>query len=186
VSREIDVSIFDGEVTALAVSDDARTALVAVSIDETSNVWIFPQDGDPKSVLTAGRVVSISFVPESSDALIVDERQQVVYLLNSENASTVVAGLADGIEGPIAAQSSRNRKFVYVAAAGNGRILILNTEDGSRRELTCPCALQSLARMSEEAVFRLGEVSDGPMWLLDAGAAEPRLVFVPPVRSEQE
>jgi hypothetical protein len=186
VSREIDVSLFGGEVTAFAVSDDARTALVAFSTDETSNVWIFPPDGDPKSVLAAGRVVSISFIPESSDALIVDERQQAVYLLNSENATTVVAGAADGIEAPIAAQSARNRRFVYIAAAGNGRILILNTEDGSRRELTCPCSLQVLAQMSDETVFRLGEVSEGPMWLLDATSAEPRLVFVPPSRSEQE
>jgi hypothetical protein len=186
VSREIDISLFDGEVTALAVSDDARTALVAFSSDESSNVWIFPPEGDAKSVLAARRVVSISFVPESSDALIVDERDQVVYLLNSDNASTVIAGGSDGIEAPVAAQASRNRKFIYIAAAGNGRILILNTEDGSRRELTCACALQSLARMSDEAVFRLGEMADGPMWLLDSAAAEPRLVFVPPARSEQE
>jgi hypothetical protein len=186
ISRDIDLSPFDGEVTALAVSDDAHTALVAFSSEDSSNVWIFPAEGDPKSVLAASRVVSISFVPESRDALIVDERNQEIYLLNSDNASTVIARASDGIEAPVAAQASRHRKFVYIAAAGNGRILILNTEDGSRRELTCACALQSLARMADEAVFRLGELAEGPMWLLDTAASEPRLVFVPPVRSELE
>ena len=186
VTREIDISAFDGVVTALAVSDDGRNALVAFSTDETSSVWIFAVDEDPKSILSAGRVVSISFTAGAADALIVDERHRVVYLMSAENASTVVAGEADGIEAPVAAQSSRDRKFVFVAAAGNGRILIFNMEDGSRRELTCPCSLQGLTRMSEEAVFRLGEASDGPMWLLDAASSEPRLVFVPPFRSEQE
>jgi hypothetical protein len=186
VSREIDLSVFDGEVTALAASDDARTALVAFSTERSSDVWIFPPDGDPKSVLPAGRVVSISFIPDSSDALIVDTREQAVYLLNANSASTVVAGPQEGIDEPVAAQASRNGKFVYIAAAGNGRILILNREDGSRRELTCTCALETLARMSDETVFRLGRMTEGPMWLLDGRSTEPRLVFVPPVRSEQE
>ncbi len=186
VDREIDLSISKGDLTALAVSDDARTVFAGLADGGSGNVWHFPADGDAKPVLSVGRASSISFLPNTVEVLIADEQSQTVYLLNEENGSRVVAAESDSIPAPVGAESSPDGKLLFIAASANGRVLVLNVEDGSRWELTCACTPKALARTAAASVFRLNDVSEQPVWLLDASSSEPRLVFVPPDRGVPE
>jgi hypothetical protein len=47
----------------------------------------------------------------------------------------------------------------------------------SRSMIACDCTPTTLVPMG--SLFRLSEFGSAPMWLFDAGAASPRIVFVP-------
>jgi len=51
--------------------------------------------------------------------------------------------------------------------------------------LSCQCTPTGLDRLAGTDVFRLTEPSTGPMWVLDAGAHQSRIVFVPPAVSRE-
>ena len=74
-----------------------------------------------------------------------------------------------------------------VAAAG-GRILVANAEDstvtlidpaGGAASFRCDCTIAGLERVSGKALFRVTGPDDRPIWLFDAGGAEPQFWFVP-------
>jgi hypothetical protein len=47
----------------------------------------------------------------------------------------------------------------------------------SRSMIACDCTPTTLVPMG--SLFRLSEFGPTPLWLFDAGAAAPRIVFVP-------
>jgi hypothetical protein len=59
-------------------------------------------------------------------------------------------------------------------------ILLIESSGELRGTFTCDCSPAALTRMG--SVFRLGEVSEAPLWLLDGASGAGRLVFVPPAQ----
>ena len=57
---------------------------------------------------------------------------------------------------------------------------LVGTHQGEDKEYGGHC--EGLAPMGD--LFRLNEPGSAPMWLLDAGAGGPRMVFVPAARAE--
>lgn len=59
-------------------------------------------------------------------------------------------------------------------------ILKLDLESGEKLTVQCPCAPTNLTRMPGGVIFRLNEVSNGPLWLVEVEDSGLRAVFVPP------
>jgi hypothetical protein len=73
---------------------------------------------------------------------------------------------------------------VLVANAGAANLTILARDGTPAVSISCGCQPAGLTRLSGNSVYRLTELSKEPVWLLDAGAADARIVAVPPDRSQ--
>ena len=59
---------------------------------------------------------------------------------------------------------------------------LLRIADRQWNAVECHCAATVLAPLSGNAVFRLTQRTDQPLWILDGDAGAPRMVFIPAVR----
>jgi hypothetical protein len=155
----------------LAISDDGATVAVLErsrrGFDTLS--WIDP-GGTPAVLYRARRIESIAMLDA---AVLVAERTQVKLVSPTFGPQV----LADGLAGVLSAAASVDGARIVIATA-SGAIDILDRTAGTRRTLECACLPGALTPLRGNAVFRLNDAGDGPLWILDAGAAEPRLLFV--------
>jgi hypothetical protein len=157
---------------AFAVSDDGGYLLVA----EGAGVQLFGSGGSRQVLST--RTTAVTFLPGSHDAAVAGSG---VTLLKDVGGAATAQVLAD-------ADPSLN--FVGLAySADGGRLYLASSQgvaafdlaSGTRTAIPCDCSPAGITGMGN--LFRLNEVGQSPLWLLDANAATPRIVFVP-VRSE--
>lgn len=164
-------------VTAAAVSDDAQSALVALASGE---VMLLGRQGNRGSTWLAEPATSIVFFRGSQDALVASRNEHKVYLLQVvEDALRLlpVAGPAEGVQDPLAIETSWDGQLLVVA--NRGSLLVLDRSGLARGSLPAPCIPAGLHRLAGNAVFQLQGCEEAQLWVLDADAQEPRLVFVP-------
>lgn len=194
VAWEIDVSALGGPPTALALSDDGRAVLAAATRAGAAPVYLFerttacsncevdrpggkvrvvPDAQKQRLVYSARHVPALAFAPGGRDALIADDADQAVYLLR--NVAVRMLAPADG---PVAVAFSGDGSQALVAGAG-GTLTGIDLA-GAAPPVTqqCGCAPGRLERMGG-MLFRLNDVSDGPLWVWEAGGAVSRVSFVP-------
>ncbi|HUQ91996.1 MAG TPA: hypothetical protein VM120_09955 [Bryobacteraceae bacterium] len=176
VARHIDFAAA-GMPFSIALSDDADAILAVyestvTAFDEEGNRWNLNFDGAPRQV---------SFLDGSRDALISSEAG--VYLVRTTTGNASYKKLWSGNATSAAATADGRRAIVL---DGANSLVFLNLADETVSSVDCGgCLANTLSRMSD-AVFRVNELSDGPLWLVDLNGQEPRAVFVPAdVKSEQ-
>lgn len=182
---DADVSSLRGSLTALAASDDGAVALAGMADNENQNasVQLLDAAGNIRQLMALGRPSSIAFLRGSHSALIADTAANKVYLVRDVlggDSAVAILSETDGIANPVAVESSYDKRFVVAANANSGTVVILDQTGGPPVSVPCFCAPTALARLTGNAVFRLNELSTGPLWLLDADAPLPRILFVPP------
>jgi hypothetical protein len=117
------------------------------------------------------------------DAIVADSGQNRIYRVRDVTGAAetqVLAGSDKGIAQPVAVAVSRDNQRVFVANAKSGATTILDLSgDAKPAKVSCACKPTGLARLTGDSVFLLTEPSARPMWVLDADAHQPRVVFVP-------
>jgi DNA-binding beta-propeller fold protein YncE len=162
----------------LAVSDDGAYLLLVSG----GGLRILGVAGDNRKLTDATAGTLAAFAPGGHDAVVADPEAGLTLIHDA--AGTAVrqplagTGSPIGLPEAIAFSSDGNRIFVASAAARN--VSAFDAASGASTTLACDCTPASLVRMG--TVFRLNEFSAGPLWLLDATAADPRLVFVPAMK----
>lgn len=160
-----------------AVSDDGEYVLFAGA----AAVRLLGVGGEDRDLVEAANGSLVAFAPNSRDAAIADARAGV-FLLKNAAGSPVRRNLA----GPEMAAAASGLAF----GADGSNLLLTNAEravssfdvaSGERRVISCECSPSRLTQMGR--VFRLNDAGNGPLWLFDAAAAEPRTVFVPAAAS---
>lgn len=180
VMRDIDFTN-EGTPAAMAISDDG-IYLLASYPDAPDAPALLMVDGDgnrfklPKDVA----VRAVAFRDGLSDAI-----------LAGDDGVFVATGLPAG---PTFQQVSDSVSVTSVAASDGAKVLLvdgnaqtvveLNVDSGESRTAQCPCSPSGLVRMTNSVIFRLNEVSSGPLWLLEIQDSGLRTVFVPPDPSE--
>jgi len=167
-----------GAAPALAVSDDAGAILAGPIRGE---VTLFTSDGGSRGVLPAATPASIAFLRQRHDAVIADRAERTVYLLRDpagRRELTVLAREADGVQDPVAVETSWEGRRALVANA-EGSVLVVDLTGEASLLIPCPCQTTGLMRLTGNAVFRLDEPRAGPLTVLDADSSEPRVVFIP-------
>jgi hypothetical protein len=151
----------------LAVSDDGAFLL----FESTGVVQLISAAGNARRLADAGPGALVAFAPAGHDAAVIDAAALVLFA-DVAGPSTVrrLPGVA-GAKG--AAFSADGRKF-FVAAAG---VTAVDIASGDRAEIECACRITGLTRMGTS--YRLTDLTDAPLWLLDAAQPEARVVFVP-------
>ena len=160
----------------LAVSDDGAYLLLVSG----GGLRIVGVAGDNRKLtdVTAGTLAA--FAPGGHDAALVDPETGVALIHDAAGASAPqpLSGSQTGL--PDAVAFSPDGSKVFVASAAARTVSAIDVSSGAATTLACDCTPAGLVRMG--SVFRLNEFSSGPLWLLDATAATPRLVFVPAMK----
>lgn len=182
---ELELPASHGPLTALAVRSAGPELLAGFSNGESGAIYLLDSRGARRIVSLIEHPSAIAFLTGERDALVADHADNGVFLVRniSTNVATFrLASRTDGVDGPVAVAVSRDGKYGYVANASSKTILTLEFAGGPPVLHSCHCTPATLSPMNGNAVFRLTDPSQAPMWLFDGDARTPRIVFVPPYR----
>jgi hypothetical protein len=159
---------------ALAVSDDGAYLLAGLN----GSVQLGSQNGVVRPVMQAGADAVMAFAPGNHDAVIAARGTGAIVIRDVPGAASQQPLAADGslFSNAAGIAFSADSTRIYVASASQQSVMAFDLA-GVRTDLTCSCAPTELTAMG--ASFRLNELSSAPLWLFDAGATGPRVVFVP-------
>jgi hypothetical protein len=181
VASEINVSGLAVPVTAMAVDDAGSFLLLAGGPAESVSLYRVSIDSASSLLASFRGVSSVRLFNGSQQALVTDTLAATVYQVSGlagAAVTQVVASPSDGLEGLIGAETDSTGQRVF-AAVGTGTVFIFDRSGSPPVTLDCACAPTGLFRLAGGSAFRLTEISDGPLQVLDAGSS-PRIVAVPP------
>lgn len=168
---------------ALAISDDGQALLAGVNGQDAGEVYLLGSDGSAQRVLQVGRVSAVTFFHQSQDALVADGAgHQLMRLSKGPDGviSTVIARQKDGIEDPVALAASVDNGLALVANGSAASVVLVNLSSGVAVGLGCQCAPTVLAGLSGQSIYRLNELSELPISVLDVSGTKPVVNIIPP------
>jgi hypothetical protein len=165
---------------AMAVSDDGAYLLSTA----TGIVQLAGKDGVVRPVMKAGADAVLAFAPNSHDAAIAARGTGAVLIRDVAGTAAQQPLASDGpaFNATAGIAFSADASHVFLASASQQAVISFDLS-GNQSSIACNCAPAELTSMGSS--FRLTELSSDPLWLLDAGAAGPRVVFVPALRATQ-
>lgn len=150
----------------VAVSDDSQWLLYGNG-DEVDLISV---SGNSRKLTDAAANALPVFAPGGHDAAVLDANA-VVFIQDVAGAATIRKSA--GIRAVKDAAFSADGKRLFAAA---GMVTAIDVASGEQAQINCDCRVSSLSRMG--SAFRLNELGNGPLWVLDA-SSDPRVVFVP-------
>jgi len=180
---EFDTSRLGGTLHSVAISDDAKLALVNVG-EQIRTLWIVDGLGNASPV-SASQPSQMTFIANRHDALVADDGTHEVFLLQSldQNPIRLPGVVLRESEGGISAvAASADGQTIFVAQAGSTQITLTDLQTRITTVVSCPCTPTVFAPMQGISVFRLNSFSNGPLAILDASSfpgQAPRTVIVP-------
>lgn len=159
----------------LAISDDGSYVLLV----SDGGLRVMSLAGDNRKLTDASAGTLAAFAPGGHDAAVADPQSGLALIHDVAGASVrqPLAATGTNIGRPVAIAFSPNAGKVFVASAAPRNVTAVDVATSVSTTLACDCTPNDLIRMG--GVFRLNEFGNGPLWLLDAKASEPRLIFVP-------
>ncbi len=153
----------------LAISDDGAYLLYAA----TGPVELIGVAGDSRKLMDAIPGALAAFAPGGHDAAVLHSGTLTLF---QDVIGAATRRDVSGLTAPSAVAFSRDARTVFVASQRARTVSVITVATGSTASLACDCAPTTLVPMG--ALFRLNEMSNDPLWLLDA-TLTPKLVFVP-------
>jgi WD40 repeat protein len=156
---------------SLAISDDGAYLLFVAG----GSVQLMGTAGDGYKLMDAGAGALVAFSAGGHDAAIAWGGAGLVLFRDLTGASE--RRELTGTAAPTGLAFSPDGRKLFVASASARSVAGYDLGSGDRATIACDCKPGALVAMGN--LFRLNEPGVDPLWLLDAGAAEPRIVFVP-------
>jgi hypothetical protein len=128
----------------------------------------------------------LQFVPNSDELVVADGASGAVTAISHVNTAPSPALLSapGGITAPVALDVTPNGRWV-VAANHAGDVLRIDlTGVAAATKVRCSCAptqVLALNGSSNGTTVRLVTATGGPLWIVDAGNATPRALFIPAI-----
>jgi DNA-binding beta-propeller fold protein YncE len=162
----------------LAISDDGAYLLLVSG----GGLRVMGVAGDNRQITDATAGTLAAFAPGGHDAAVADPETGLALIRDAAGTSVrqPLAGPGSQLGLPEAVAFSPDGSKIFVASAAAHNVSAFDVSSGAATTLACDCTPAGLVRMG--SVFRLNEFGTGPLWLLDATAAAPRLVFVPAMK----
>lgn len=208
----VDTSSITGAPSQVAVSEDGGSLLLAVPEGGAAALYYLPVaratnqrdahgralPGDAATGVTSDSVFArrlgsfqsvsgLKFAGNSADGLVADGKAGSAYLIQDVPGVAHISALGtqqDGLAEPAAIEAMDARRILVADSAG-GKLTILYRDATPAVSIQCECTPAGLYRLPGNSVYRLTNPSNEPMWLLDAGGSEARIVAVPPGPSER-
>jgi hypothetical protein len=182
--RAVDLPVPESGVTALAVSDGDDPLIAGILEDAT--VFVADTAGNFRSIAFA-MPVSLTFLGGAGDLAVADGGPRAVWRLDTPLAGSAPALLhSEGLMGDRLrlASSADGRTLLILDSSRTVRVIDLRS--GAATALECECPPVAPQALRGNSVFRLTEAVEQPVWIVDAGSGEPRLLFVPAISTEPE
>jgi hypothetical protein len=156
----------------LAISDDGEMLLsVARGHRGAEDILFADRSTGPQVLYRAARISAAALIPGAAKTVIA-----------ASNGVTLLApdlGIEPLSEDPSIETVGVSADGAKIAlAAATGRVIIHDLRSKTSAALACACAPNAMAPLRGNAVFRLTEPGNGPLWILDADSQEPRISFV--------
>jgi hypothetical protein len=205
--RQLDTSQLPAALDHLAVSDLAQTPVAGTLAGDHRSVFLMDDTGGIRRITGFTEVTDVSFVGGSGALAIADGGAKQVMLVrdplagNAPELQLELAGTQDGrfriassndgnllalLAVPASGRPEDGRPLYVVprrpSQPGNPVLGLLRLADRQWIPLECACVPSDLVPLNGNAVYRLTDRLDRPLWILDGDSAAPRLVFVPAVQ----
>ena len=182
LTAEIEISNLPQSLDSLAISDDGGAVLLGVSGEDSGTLYMATERGAVRNISSLGRASALSFLKGTRDGLLADRQANEILMILDVTGTAekiTVVGESQGIREPIAVQISDDNRRVFIANSGSAEVLVLDLETATVKHLPCDGIPSGFYRMGTTAVFRLTDVSEKPLLLLQDRDEAPRIVFVP-------
>ncbi len=189
----------------LAISDRAGPLLAGTLRRDHQSVYVLDGAGAVKVFSGFQDITDVTFLGAGADLAVCDRGAGRIFVVRDPlagGAQELALDLSAAAQAParIASSSDGNLLAVMVSSvsapgkkplrsasphpivARASTVGLLRLSDRQWTTVECPCAATSLAPLSGNAVFRLTDRTDQPLWILDADGGAPGVVFVPAVR----
>jgi len=180
VSQEFDVSSLPASLTALAVSDDGTTLLAGVSDGQTGGIYLVSASNGIRRLASAGLPAAIRFLSKSDSAVVADSQANQVLLLSAIGGavtSSVLAGSADGANGPNRIEMIGGNQAAVVSNASSNQLLWVDMATGKVRLISMSYLVSALHAVNgNPLVLVFSEPS--AYWLLTQTAGGPSMTYV--------
>ena len=157
---------------------DGRTVLAGIG----STVFMVTRSGEVPVLPGLLKITAIT-VPVHGTAYVADSGRNQIYRLRGlgGNLETdILAGPKQGIGAPVALAVSQDGGRAFVVNSKSRTVSIIDLHGHTPvTKIACGCAPTGLDRLVGNEVFRLTEPSNRPLWMLDASARVPRVLFIP-------
>jgi hypothetical protein len=172
----------ESAISMIAVSD-GDDPLIA-GIRETGSVFVVDLAANYRAIADFQRPTSLAFLGTTRDLAIADSGAHSVARLTNPLAggapeALTIDGLGDGVQ----IVSSSDGKTLLVLD-GSRTVRWFDTSAGTAASVECECTPAAGQTLRGRSLFRVTESVDQPVWILDAGSNDPRLLFVPAAPSE--
>jgi hypothetical protein len=158
----------------VALSDDGNLLLYV----DAGSLWLSAVHGENHRLMPAEADAQAAFAPGAHDAALVDRLGlTLIHDASGAAAREMLASPDESIALPVGLAFSQDGRTIYVASSTARGAVSFDLNSGSRRAIPCDCVPTALVPMG--SLFRLNELRPALLWLLDAGAGGPRIVFVP-------
>jgi hypothetical protein len=181
VAWRLDLPDLGAGLAALVVSDSGSAVLAATTGEPSSILLLAPDVGYRPLQQVAGSP-SMAFLANSLDAVVGDGASSQVFVVRDVKGAaeiTQLGGQAEGVSHPVAVAAAAGNRRVLVANSDPGGVVSLGFAGEEPLAIPCSCTPTSLERLAGGAAFRLSDVDQGLVWLLDGKSSPPRAVFVP-------
>jgi hypothetical protein len=181
---EFDTSDIPGHLQGMAVADDGMLAVLNFMTPGDTTLWVVSANGS-RWVLPAQRPSAASFLTNRHDVLIADDAAQEVFLLSNidqEAARLSVASFGDGFYAFSGVAASEDGLHVFISRMKSDTVTLVDLEQGSSAAIPCQCQVTGFRALKGASVFRLSDLTEGPIAILDASSAGPRIVVLPVAR----
>ncbi len=178
----VDLSRLPGTLGSVAIRDDGQMALFGVQGSEETVLYAASSAGDIQWVTRLGRVTAITFFRLGNDALVADAGTAEILRIRIpgytvENVVSLIQGKE--VYRPAAIALSDDDSRLFVTTDRSGQILSLHLQERRVEAIPLTGKVTGLNRLSGNSIFRLNELSNEPLLVLNGGLPVPGIVFVP-------
>ena len=173
IRRETTLANPEESLRVMALSDDGELLLTGARM-------LGPEPGF-RELPVGGPVSALAFRPQSHDLLIATP-ESILLVRDVDTAAQFQ--VVDPAAGAVALAFSTDGKRGFAVHAAEGAITVFRLDQGTSTRIACRTSPRVLQALRGNDVFRLNEISEGPLWLLDAGEVDARVWFVPPATSD--
>jgi hypothetical protein len=181
--RALDVSSL-ASIAGDAASDTGTVAIAASSGQSGASVVAFAGPSAGVQIATAQSFGGMQFVPGSDELVVADGGTGALTAISHINTAPASAILSPpgAIASPVALDITPNGRWV-VAANHAGAVLRIDLTGAVAATTShCSCAPSQVLAMrgsTTGTTVRLVTAGSGPLWILDAAGATPRVLFIP-------
>jgi hypothetical protein len=177
-------------VLGAAASDTGTVAFATGSSQTDVSIVAFVGQAAGTQVATTQAFGGMQFVPNSDELVVADGGSGALTAITRINTtpSSLALSPAGAITAPVALDITSNGRWV-VAANHNGDVLRIDlTGAAAATKVHCSCAPNQVLAVNGSAsgaraaaTVRLVTAAGGPLWIVDAGNASPRVLFIPAI-----